>query len=101
MRIVIGADHAGFRFETDSSRDDLRRQGHEMIDKGTDSADPVDYPDFAEAVSERAADGRRNAACWSAAAASARRFRPTRFPAFAPGFVTILIRRARASSMTT
>ena len=31
---------------------DLRQRGHELLDKGTDSDHPVDYPDFAEAVSQ-------------------------------------------------
>jgi len=50
MRIAIGADHAGFHLKQTIAAD-LRRQGHEIIDKGTDSENPVDYPDFAEAVS--------------------------------------------------
>ncbi len=56
MRIVIGADHAGFDLKQIIG-EDLRRQGHEVIDKGTDSDAPVDYPDFAEAVGERVLDG--------------------------------------------
>ena len=50
MRIVIGADHAGFEMKQILA-DYLRQRGHEVIDKGTDSEEPVDYPDFAEAVS--------------------------------------------------
>ena len=50
MRIVVGADHAGFEMKQILA-DYLRQRGHEVIDKGTDSDDPVDYPDFAEAVS--------------------------------------------------
>lgn len=49
MRIAIGADHAGFELKQILAAD-LRRLGHEVIDKGTDSDRPVDYPDFAEAV---------------------------------------------------
>jgi RpiB/LacA/LacB family sugar-phosphate isomerase len=49
MRIVIGADHAGFELKQILAAY-LRHQGHEVIDKGTDSDQPVDYPDFAEAV---------------------------------------------------
>jgi RpiB/LacA/LacB family sugar-phosphate isomerase len=49
MRIVIGADHAGFAMKQFIA-DHLRDHGDEVIDKGTDSDDPVDYPDFAEAV---------------------------------------------------
>jgi RpiB/LacA/LacB family sugar-phosphate isomerase len=50
MRIAIGADHAGFDLKQILT-DYLRHRGHEVIDQGTDSDDPVDYPDFAEAVS--------------------------------------------------
>lgn len=50
MRIAIGADHAGFDLKQILA-EYLRHRGHEVIDKGTDSDDPVDYPDFAEAVS--------------------------------------------------
>jgi RpiB/LacA/LacB family sugar-phosphate isomerase len=56
MRIVIGADHAGFDLKQIIA-EDLRRWGHEVIDKGTDSDDPVDYPDYAEAVALAIVDG--------------------------------------------
>jgi RpiB/LacA/LacB family sugar-phosphate isomerase len=49
MRIAIGADHAGFDLK-EGLLDDLRRLGHQVIDLGTHSTEPVDYPDFAEAV---------------------------------------------------
>jgi ribose 5-phosphate isomerase B len=49
MRIAIGSDHAGFDLKG-GLLDDLRRLGHQVIDLGTHSAEPVDYPDFAEAV---------------------------------------------------
>ena len=51
MRIAIGADHAGFDLKQILA-EYLRHRGHEVIDKGTDSDEPVDYPDFAEAVSQ-------------------------------------------------
>ena len=56
MRIVVGADHAGFELKNMLAAD-LRHRGHEVIDAGTTSADPVDYPDFAEAVSKLLLDG--------------------------------------------
>jgi len=49
MLVVIGSDHAGFdlkRFVIE----DLKHQGHHVLDAGTDSHAPVDYPDFAEKV---------------------------------------------------
>jgi RpiB/LacA/LacB family sugar-phosphate isomerase len=56
MRIVIGADHAGFDLKQIIAAY-LRHLGYEVIDKGTDSDDPVDYPDFAEAVGKTLVDG--------------------------------------------
>jgi RpiB/LacA/LacB family sugar-phosphate isomerase len=49
MRIAIGADHAGFELKQVIGND-LRHLGHEVIDVGTGSGEPVDYPDYAEAV---------------------------------------------------
>jgi len=49
MRIVVGADHAGFVLKQEVA-EMLRRAGHEVLDVGTDSTAPVDYPDSAEAV---------------------------------------------------
>ena len=56
MRIAIGADHAGFDLKQIIAAY-VRHLGHEVIDKGTDSDAPVDYPDFAEAVSIVVRDG--------------------------------------------
>lgn len=56
MRIVVGADHAGFELKQ-SLATYLRDRGHEVIDKGTDSTEAVDYPDFAEAVAKALLDG--------------------------------------------
>jgi RpiB/LacA/LacB family sugar-phosphate isomerase len=56
MRIVIGADHAGFDLKQIIGAY-LRHLGHEVIDQGTDSDEPVDYPDFAEAVSKTIVNG--------------------------------------------
>jgi RpiB/LacA/LacB family sugar-phosphate isomerase len=49
MRIAIGADHAGFELK-ESVKALLVRLNHRVLDLGTRSAKPVDYPDFAEAV---------------------------------------------------
>ena len=49
MKLAIGADHAGFTLKQ-KLVDYLRELGHEVTDTGTMSADPVDYPDYAEAV---------------------------------------------------
>ena len=57
MRIVIGADHAGFHLKQ-SVGEYLRTLGHDVIDVGTVSDEPVDYPDFAEAVAKVLLDGK-------------------------------------------
>src|SRR5258705_13296598 len=57
MKVAIGADHAGFHLKqqivallTDSR--------FEVLDLGTDSTEPADYPDFAEAVGLAIVEGR-------------------------------------------
>ncbi len=49
MRIVVGADHRGYALKEEIVRQ-LRSSGHEVLDAGTDSEAPVDYPDFAQGV---------------------------------------------------
>jgi ribose 5-phosphate isomerase B len=56
MRIVLAADHAGFRLKN-ALADDLRGRGYDVIDAGTTSEEPVDYPDYAEALSKIILDG--------------------------------------------
>jgi ribose 5-phosphate isomerase B len=51
VRIALAADHAGFPFKA-QVKARLNEQGHEVLDLGTVSTAPVDYPDFAEAVGE-------------------------------------------------
>ncbi len=50
MRITIGSDHAGFELKT-LLIDYLQKSGHQLKDVGTSNTQPVDYPDYAEAVS--------------------------------------------------
>src|SRR5213078_5124355 len=57
MRIAVGADHAGFALKEDLAAY-LRELGHQVLDVGTHSTAPVDYPDYAEAVGKAVMDGR-------------------------------------------
>lgn len=57
MRIVLGSDHAGFPMKQDLLAL-VTGLGHEVVDVGTGSTAPVDYPDFAEAVGRAVLDGR-------------------------------------------
>src|SRR5262245_27193471 len=56
MRIVIGSDHAGFPLKEELIAC-VRRLGHQVADVGTHGNDPVDYPDYAEAVSKALREG--------------------------------------------
>ena len=57
MRLVLGADHAGYELKQ-VLVEFLRSLGHEVLDVGTNSTAAVDYPDFAEAVGAAVLDGR-------------------------------------------
>jgi len=56
MRIAIGSDHAGFEYKQ-RIRARLESSGHDVRDFGTDSADPVDYPNFIRPVAMAVARG--------------------------------------------
>ncbi len=56
MKIALAADHAGFEMKRDLAGK-LAKDGHEVLDLGTHSAAPVDYPDYAEAVAAVLRDG--------------------------------------------
>src|SRR5205823_2733362 len=46
MKIAVAADHGGFSLKARIIRD-LTESGNEVSDLGTNSPDPVDYPDYA------------------------------------------------------
>ena len=56
MKVVVGFDHAGFPLKQ-IVLEAIRKSGHEPIDVGTDNADPVDFPDFAEKVGRAVQSG--------------------------------------------
>jgi ribose 5-phosphate isomerase B len=56
MRIAIGSDHAGFDYK-ESIKKHLTKLGHEVVDFGTDSAEPCDYPDFCHPAAEAVSTG--------------------------------------------
>ena len=56
MRIALSADHAGYVLKQELSAK-LAQQGHKVLDVGTHSTAPVDYPDSAEAVASALRDG--------------------------------------------
>ena len=56
MKIAIGSDHAGFRYKS-LIKEFLTESGHDVIDFGTDSEEPVDYPVFIRPVALAVANG--------------------------------------------
>jgi ribose 5-phosphate isomerase B len=57
VRVVIGSDHAGFALKEVLKRF-LHEEGHEVLDVGTDSDAPVDYPAFCAAAARAVGEGR-------------------------------------------
>lgn len=56
MKIAIGSDHAGFSYK-EALRDLLTQLGHSVIDFGTGSSAPVDYPVFCFPVAQAVVAG--------------------------------------------
>lgn len=55
-KISLGADHAGYKLK-EAVKAHLKSKGYEVVDFGTDSENPVDYPDFIRPVAESVAQG--------------------------------------------
>jgi ribose 5-phosphate isomerase B len=82
MNLAVASDHGGYPLKA-RIIEELRQAGHEVSDLGTNSADPVDYPDYARAVAEAVLSGRAERAvllCGSGAGAcvAANKFRGIR-----------------------
>ena len=56
MRVALGADHAGFPLKQDLIAF-LTDAGHDVVDVGTDSTEPVDYPPFCAAAARAVVTG--------------------------------------------
>ena len=56
MKIAVGFDHAGFLLKK-IVLEAIRAAGHEPIDLGTNSAEPVDFPDYSEKVGRAVQSG--------------------------------------------
>jgi ribose 5-phosphate isomerase B len=82
MKIAIACDHAGFVLKLQVI-EEVRSEGLEFVDLGTNSSDPVDYPDYARAVAQAILSGKAERAvliCGSGAGAcvAANKFRGIR-----------------------
>ena len=56
MKIAIACDHGGFPLK-ETVIDAVRAAGYEPLDLGTDSAESVDYPDYAEKLGRAIQNG--------------------------------------------
>lgn len=56
MRIALASDHAGFHLKQAVGKR-LNELGHEVADFGTDSAAPVDYPEFIRRAAQAVVSG--------------------------------------------
>ena len=56
--VALGGDHGGYALKESLKKFLQGELGYAVIDVGTHSTDPVDYPDIARAVGEAVADGR-------------------------------------------
>lgn len=54
--VAIGCDHGGFEMK-EHLKSYLAELGYHLLDCGTHSQEPVDYPDFAYAVARQVAEG--------------------------------------------
>lgn len=54
--VALGADHGGYELK-ERLKAHLRDWGYLVLDQGTETAEAVDYPDFAEAVANAVARG--------------------------------------------
>ncbi len=54
--VALGADHAGYALK-ELVKTHLESRGYDVIDFGTDSAEPVDYPLFCEPAARAVATG--------------------------------------------
>lgn len=55
-KLGIAGDHAGFEYKV-KLKEDLAKQGYELVDYGPGSADSVDYPDYVHPLADAVASG--------------------------------------------
>ena len=56
LKIAIASDHLGLKIKNRLIQS-LQASGYQLLDQGTDSDQPVDYPDYARIVAEKVSKG--------------------------------------------
>jgi ribose 5-phosphate isomerase B len=57
MKIAVACDHGGFPLKA-TVLEVIRNAGHESLDLGTHTTEPVDYPDYAEKLGRLIQEGK-------------------------------------------
>lgn len=57
MKVVLAADHGGFELK-EHLKEVLSGKGYVIVDEGCNSADSVDYPDYAERAVQQIVTGK-------------------------------------------
>ncbi len=55
-RIAIGSDHAGYKLK-ERTKGHLKSKAYTVVDYGTSSDEPVDYPDYIRPAAESVSNG--------------------------------------------
>ena len=59
MKIAIASDHAGYSLK-EMIKSRLEKEGHTIMDFGTDGQEPVDYPDFIRPAAKSVSEGKND-----------------------------------------
>ena len=57
--IAVASDHAGYELKS-ALIEELKAQGYEILDLGTNGPESVDYPDYGKALAEALSAGKAN-----------------------------------------
>ena len=99
MHLVLGSDHAGFELKRELVRF-LRASGHEVLDVGTQSTAPVDYPDYSEALAVAVRDGRAKRGVLICGSGVGACVAANKIPGIRAPFATMAIPRIKALNTT-
>ena len=58
-RIALGSDHAGYKLK-ERIKDYLKSKAYAVVDYGTNSDEPVDYPDYIRPTAESVSNGKND-----------------------------------------
>ena len=99
MKVVVGADHAGYTLK-EFLVAELEKVGHTVLDVGAHAYDKADdYPDFSAAVGRSVAAGEGERGVLVCGSGLEPALPPTRLKAPGPAYAMIYIRPFKVSNM--